>query len=165
MVRFINWLASSVLFPLMPMGAVWFFKGLESGSYSFSNLSGTDLAFATAMICVVSIVRVKNVGNDQQLQEGMSNIFSLGLVICLILFTSALLYQVQAENLVTNFYVAVNESLKNGSDVAIAVKGIAPEIHKEKLETFRAINSIFAGIIVLIALFCNFKYDLDRPQL
>lgn len=163
MLRFVNWLANGVLFPLLPMLAVWFFKGLESGSYEFANMSATDLAFATAMICVVSIVRGKNLANNPQLQESLSNMFSFGLAICLILFTAALLYQVQAETLFEKFYVVASESIKNGTDVKAAVSGIEPTEHNEKIDTFRAVNAVFAGITVIAALICNFKYDLDRP--
>ncbi|WP_444926411.1 hypothetical protein ACJJI4_21450 [Microbulbifer sp. TRSA002] len=163
MFRLINWLANGVLFPLTPMLAVWFFKGLETGSYKFSNLSATDLAFATAMICVVSIVRIKNLGNDPYLQESMSNIFSVGLVGCLILFTAALLYQVQAETLLEQYYNLASESIKNGNDVKAAVNGIVPTEHDKKIDTFRVVNAVFACITVIAALFCNFKYDLDRP--
>lgn len=163
MLRFVNWLANGVLFPLLPMLAVWFFKGLETSSYKFSNMSATDLAFATAMICVVSIVRVKNIGNNPQLQESLSNMFSFGLALCLILFTAALLYQVQAETLFERFYVVASESIKSGSDVKTAVSGIDPKEHSAKIDTFRAVNAIFAGITVIAALICNFKYDLDRP--
>lgn len=168
MLRFLNWLANGVLFPLLPMLAVWFFKGLETGGYHFSNMSATDLAFATAMICVVSIVRVKNLSNNPQLQETLSNIFSFGLAICLILFTAALLYQVQAETLFEKFYAIASESIKSGSDVKAAVSGIDPTEHDDKIGTFRAVNGIFAGITVIAALFCNFKYDftnIGQPNL
>ncbi|WP_429234836.1 hypothetical protein [Aeromonas salmonicida] len=163
MFRIINWLASGVLFPLTPMLAVWFLKGLESGHYTFSNVSATDLAFATAMICVVSIIRVKNLGSDPQLQESMSNIFSFGLIICLILFTASLLYQIQADALLVKYYKVVSESMKNGGDIKLAANGIVPTEHDDKIGTFRIINAFFSFTTVITALFCNFKYDLDRP--
>jgi hypothetical protein len=163
MLRLVNWLANGVLFPLLPMLAVWFFKGLEKGSYEFANISATDLAFATAMICVVSIVRVKSLGNNPQLQETLSSMFSFGLAICLILFTAALLYQVQAETQFEKFYIVASESIINGTDVDIAVAGIDPTEHNGKIDTFRAVSAFFAGITVIAALICNFKYDLDRP--
>lgn len=163
MLRLINWFANSVIFPLVPMLAVWALRGIETGSYAYSNISGTDLAFATAMICVISIVRVKNVGSDPQLQEGLSNVFSIGLVFCLLLFATALLYQVQSETIMSTFYSTVVESIKSNQDVALSIKGINPDVHNDKISLFREVASILSVVIVATALLCNFKYDLDRP--
>lgn len=162
MIRAINWLASCVMFPLIPMIAIWLFKGLETSKYSFTNVSGTDLAFATAMICVVSIIRVKNVGSDPRLQDAISNIFSLGLMFSLILFTAALLYQVQTDHLMQSFYDTVSDGIKNKVDITAAAQSINPTINEEKINTFRIINAVYAGIIVITALICNYKYDMDR---
>lgn len=163
MLRLINWLANSVIFPLVPMIAVWALRGVETGIYKFSNISGTDLAFATSMVCVISLVRVKNVGNDPQLQDALSNIFSIGLSICLVLFAITLLYQVQAEVVMQNFYGVVIDSIKNQQDIAQSIQGINPDLHDSKLDLFRNVAFTLSIIIVASALLCNFKYDLDRP--
>lgn len=161
--RLIKWLSNSVLFPLFPMLVTWFFKGVETNNYVFSNVSGTDLAFATAMICIVSIVKVRNVGSDPQLQETISTIFSVGLCFSLILFTATLLYQIQSDVIMSKFYSEISKNINQCNNLVSIVRDINPNIHSKKLETFRAINALYAFLIVITAIFCNYKYNLDRP--
>ncbi len=143
------------------MLATWLFRGLESGNFAFSNLSPTDLMFASSMVCVLSMARLKNINNNKDLQEGLSNLFSFGLILCFSVFIAALLYQVQADTLLTEFYMAVKNSIQSNTDVVKAVANIDPTMHNDKMDLFRWTAICLSILVIGTALLCNFKYNLD----
>lgn len=161
MYRFINWFISSVALPLVPMIGVWLIKGVETGVFSISNINGSDLLFSSAMICVISLVRLKNVTN-KELLEGLTNIFLFGLVISMVLFSWALVYQVQADLMFLEFFNITSKSLKDGVDVKTVLDSLNPLSYSSKIEDFRIIGLIVILAVVPIAITITFTYDLDK---
>ncbi|WP_429165706.1 hypothetical protein [Aeromonas rivipollensis] len=161
MYRFINWFTSSVALPLVPMIGVWLIKGVETGAFSISNINGSDLLFSSAMICVISLVRLKNV-TSKELLEGLTTIFSFGLVISMVLFSWALVYQVQADLVFLDFFNITSKSLKDGVDVKVALDSLNPLSYSSKIDTFRLIGFIVILVVVPIAIIITFTYDLDK---
>ncbi|MUL04219.1 hypothetical protein GNP89_18825 [Aliivibrio fischeri] len=161
MYRFINWFTSSVLLPLVPMGGVWLIKGIESGSFAIANINGADLLFASAMVCVISLIRLKKLTN-KDLLEGLVSIFSFGLVVSIVLFAWSLVYQVQADLAFFNFFKLTSEALAAGGDVKLALGSIDPLSYNDKIDTFRIIGFIVVSVVVPTATIFNFTYDLDK---
>ncbi|NOI94718.1 hypothetical protein [Vibrio sp. T3Y01] len=161
MYRFINWFTSSVALPLIPMAGVWLIKGVESGTFSVSNVNGTDLLFASAMVCVISLIKLKNVSN-KELLEGLTNIFSFGLVVSMVLFAWSLVYQVQADLTLQSFFDLVSKALNDGADVKAIANAIDPLSYNNKIEAFRLIGFIVIAVVVPTSIVFTFTYDLDK---
>ena len=162
MSRFFIWFSSSVIFPLIPMGVVWFLKGLETGNFSFSNIAGSDLLFASAMVCVITLIRLRNISNNKDLQDSLASVFLASLFVTLIGFTLALVYQVQGDLLLLKHFKVVKEALSNGADVQVALNGIDPSTADSKVAFFRFGGLILGAIVFFTAAICNFKYNLDK---
>ncbi|EIV8469703.1 hypothetical protein MA794_004443 [Vibrio vulnificus] len=162
MSRFFIWFSSSIIFPLTPMGVVWFLKGLETDNFSFSNIAGSDLLFASAMVCVITLIRLRNVSNNKELQESLASVFLAGLIFTLIGFTLALVYQVQGDLLLLKHFKVVQEALSKSTDVRTAIHGIDPSIGDSKVAFFRFWGLVLGVIVFVTAATCNFKYNLDK---
>ncbi|MBU2971351.1 hypothetical protein KO527_18580 [Pseudoalteromonas sp. C2R02] len=161
MYRFINWLTTSLALPLVPMFGVWLLKGIEKGSFSTDSINGTDLLFASAMICVISLIRLKKVAN-KDLLEGLTNIISFGLVVSMVLFAWSLVYLVQADITLTNYFSVASKAITDGTDVKKALGAIDPLSYNNKIETFRVIGFIVMAVVVPTSILFNYKYDLDK---
>lgn len=162
MSRIFIWFSSSIIFPLTPMGVVWFLKGLETGDFSFSNIAGSDLLFASAMVCVITLIRLRNISNNKELQDSLASIFLAGLFFTLIGFTLALVYQVQGDLLLLKYFQVVHEALNNSHDVQTAINGINPTSADSKVAFFRLGGLLLGMIVFITAAICNFKYNLDK---
>ncbi|KAB7690237.1 hypothetical protein [Plesiomonas shigelloides] len=161
MYRFINWFTSSVALPLIPMAGVWLIKGVESGTFTVSNINGSDLLFASAMVCVISLIKLKNVA-DKELLEGLTNIFSFGLVVSMVLFAWSLVYQVQADLSIQSFFDLVTKALNDGTDIKAVASSIDPLSYNSKIEAFRLIGFIVTIVVVPTSIIFTFTYDLDK---
>lgn len=144
------------------MGVVWFLKGLETGNFSFSNIAGSDLLFASAMVCVITLIRLRNISNNKDLQDSLASVFLASLFITLIGFTLALVYQVQGDLLLLKHFKVVKETLSHGADVQVALNGIDPSTADSKVAFFRLGGLILGAIVFSTAAICNFKYNLDK---
>lgn len=161
MYRFINWFTSTVALPLIPMIVVWLLKGIEAGTLSFSNVNGSDLLFASAMVCVISLVKLKNAAS-KELLEGLTNIFSFGLVVSMVLFTLSVVYQVQADLALQRFFYATLKALENGKDVQSAINSINPMGYNSKLDIFRILGFVVIAMVVPTSIGLTFTYNLDK---
>jgi surface polysaccharide O-acyltransferase-like enzyme len=156
----IGWISRNLLLPLSPFVVGALIRTLQNGSLSLDVLDPGELSFSMAiMLCMVSISAGRL--NNEQLRDSLTNMYLVGVIVFLVLFTLSIFLQSDIEKCLKEILSVASASARDS--IPVSTSSIPPRIiyFSDFLSRIRIATIGLSLFIAPITIWSATKYNLE----